>query len=117
MTRADFERIVDRTLEELPDDVAAEIDNLTVVVEDRPTGEQDPEHHGILGLYEGVSLAERGAGYFGAMPDRISIFMNAHRALGLDRAATEAEIRTTVLHEIGHHIGMDEARLHELGWA
>ena len=117
MTRTDFERIVDRTLGELPPDIVAEIDNLTVVVEDRPTLEQDPHGHGILGLYEGVSLAERGTGYFGTLPDRISIFVNAHLALGLERAGTEAEIRTTVLPEIGHHLGTDDHRLHELGWA
>ena len=117
MNRADFERVVDVTLDELPPSVAAEIDNLTVVVEAHPTREQAQHGRALLGLYEGVSLADRGIGYFGALPDRISIFMDAHLALRLGKAATEREVRKTVLHEIGHHLGMDEARLHELGWA
>jgi predicted Zn-dependent protease with MMP-like domain len=116
MTRDDFERVVDRTLEELTDDIASQVDNLVVVVEDRPSKDQDPHGDGLLGLYEGISLADRGIDYFGVLPDQISIFMNAHRALGLSRVETEAEVRKTVLHEIGHHLGLDEARLHELGW-
>ena len=117
MTRTDFEQVVDATLAELPPDIAAQIDNLIVVVEDRPSSDQDPTGDGLLGLYEGVSLAERGIDYFGALPDRISVFISGHLALGLDHAGTRAEIRTTVLHEIGHHLGIDEQRLHELGWA
>lgn len=116
MTLADFEQVVEAALEELPTDIAAQIDNIVVVVEDRPTREQDPGGDGLLGLYEGVSLAERGLDYAGVMPDRISVFMEGHLALNLDRLETEAEIRKTVLHEIGHHLGIDEARLRELGW-
>ena len=116
MTRDDFERVVEATLEQLPDDIAAQIDNMIVVVEQRPTSEQDPGGDGLLGLYEGVSLAERGFGYYGAMPDRISVFMASHLALGLGVKETEGEVRKTVLHEIGHHLGIDDARLHELGW-
>lgn len=86
-----------------------------MVVEERPSREQDPDHSGLLGLYEGISLAERGD-YYGALPDRITVFMKSHLALGLSRNETLQEVRATVLHEIGHHLGMDERRLHELGW-
>lgn len=115
VTPAEFEAAVDDVLDTLPDWVLAEIDNLIVVVEDEPTADQDPHGHGLLGLYEGVNLAERDH-YVGAMPDRISIFRLPHLRLDLDRDGLVAEIRTTVLHELAHHLGIDDARLHELGW-
>lgn len=116
MNRADFEVLVDEALDELPDWVAERIDNLVVLVEDRPTTEQDPTGEGLLGLYEGVSLADRGIDYYGVMPDQITIFREPHLALGLRRDDLRAEIRTTVLHEIAHHLGIDDDRLHELGY-
>jgi predicted Zn-dependent protease with MMP-like domain len=111
MKRHDFEREVDRVIESLPQWVLDEVDNLVVVVEDVPTEEQGD----ILGVYEGVSLAERGD-YWGALPDRIVIFYRPHLALGLSDEELRAEIRKTVLHELGHHLGIDDERLAELGW-
>ena len=116
MERADFEQLVDEALEELPAWVTERIDNLVVIVEDRPTAEQDSTGDGLLGLYEGVSLADRGIDYFGVMPDQITVYREPHLALGLNRADLRSEIRTTVLHEIAHHLGIDDDRLHELGW-
>jgi len=112
----DFEAVVDDVLDNLPDWVLDQIDNLMVVVENQPTREQDPHGTGLLGLYEGVSLAERSADYWGAMPDQITIFRVPHLALHLSRPDLEAEIRKTVLHELAHHLGIDDDRLHELGW-
>ena len=105
MTRQEFERIVDQALDELPGDIADKLDNLVVVVEDRHTSGD-----------EGMSLADRGIDYAGALPDRITIYMESHIEMGLDRVSTIEEIRRTVLHEIGHHLGIDDARLSELGW-
>ncbi len=116
MNRRQFERIVDEALEELPGWVVDAVDNLHVVVEDWPTSEQDPEGDGILGIYEGVSLAERGVDYFGVLPDRIVIFMEPHLAMRLSRNELRSEIRKTVLLEMAHHLGIDDDRLHELGW-
>ena len=110
------ERIVDKTLESLPQWVLDEIENLTVVVEEWPTRVQDAGGDGLLGLYEGVSLGERGVDYFAQAPDRITVFRGPHLQMGLSRTDTAAEIRRTVLHELGHHLGLDDARLHELGW-
>jgi predicted Zn-dependent protease with MMP-like domain len=104
--------VVDRTLESLPPWVVEQIDNLHVVVEERP----DEEQGDVLGLYEGVSLPERSADYWGALPDRIVIFRAPHMELGLNDAELEVEIRRTVLHEIAHHIGIDDDRLAALGW-
>lgn len=111
MRRHQFEQEVDRVLEALPQWVIDEIDNLVVVVEDRPTEDQGD----VLGIYEGVSLAERGD-YFGVLPDRIVIFYGPHIELGLRDDELRSEIRKTVLHEIAHHLGIDDARLTELGW-
>lgn len=116
MFRRDFEAVVDRVLDELPDWVVERIDNLIVVVEEHPSSEQDPDGSGLLGIYEGISLLERSGDYWGAMPDQITIFRQPHLRLGLEGHALEAEIRKTVLHEIAHHIGIDDSRLHELGW-
>lgn len=111
-----FEQVVERTLDELPDHIAAKINNLTVVVEDRPEPENDPCGQCLLGLYHGISLAERGMDYAGVLPDRISVYISSHLALNLDQAETEKEVRRTLLHEIGHHLGIDDRRLEELGW-
>ena len=69
-----FERVVDEVVDSLPDWVLDRIDNLSVVVAEHPTREQDPDGIGLLGLYEGVSLLERGNDYFGAMPEMITVF-------------------------------------------
>jgi len=111
-----FEQEVGSVLNALPMWVTDDMENISVVVEPRPTGDQDPHDHGLLGVYEGVPLNERGFDYFGVSPDRIVIFYEPHLALQLDDAALRDEIRRTVLHEIGHHLGLTEERLHELGW-
>ena len=116
MRRAQFERLVDQALEDLPAWVLQRVDNLHVVVEDWPSREQDPQDEGILGIYEGVSLLERGDWYSGALPDRIVVFMGPHLALGLSPAELKDEIRKTVLHEVAHHLGIDDKRLEALGW-
>jgi predicted Zn-dependent protease with MMP-like domain len=111
MRRHQFEREVDLVIEALPQWVLDKIDNLTVVVEDSPTADQGE----VLGIYEGVSLAERGD-YWGSLPDRIVIFYRPHLAMGLDDDELRQEIRRTVLHELGHHLGIGDDRLTELGW-
>ena len=116
MNRREFSTVVDTVLAELPEWVVERIDNLVVVIEDRPTHDQDPEGQGLLGLYDGVSLAERGVDYFGYAPDQISIFYQPHIELDLSDEELTAEIRVTVLHEVAHHLGIDDQRLHELGW-
>jgi predicted Zn-dependent protease with MMP-like domain len=117
MDITEFEHAVEAVLADLPAWVVAEMDNVYVVVERRPTPQQDPHGDGLLGLYEGVALNERGADYFAVAPDRIVVFSEPHLALGLPPEELQHEIRTTVLHEVGHHIGLSDARLHELGWA
>ncbi len=112
----EFEAAVAAVLDDLPQWVKDEMDNVFVVVERRPSHIQDPAGKNLLGVYEGVSIDERGVDYFGVAPDQIVVFYESHIALGLGDEKLRDEIRTTVLHEIGHHLGLTDARLTELGW-
>ena len=112
----EFEAVVDDVLAELPEWVVERIDNLRVVVEERPGPDQIRQHGNLLGLYEGVMLADRGGHYVGAMPDKITIYRQAHLRMRLSPTALRKQIRKTVLHEIGHHLGIDDDRLREIGW-
>jgi len=113
-----FEELVADALDSLPERLGKEMDNVAVVVEDWPSAEQLGGRRGtLLGLYQGVALTRRGPlSYMGAMPDRITIFQGPIS----ERAATEADlmrvVRTTVIHEVAHHFGISDERLHELGW-
>jgi predicted Zn-dependent protease with MMP-like domain len=106
-----FQRLVAEALDSVPDDLAERMDNVTVRVEDERPGEPY-----LLGLYEGVPLTSRGH-YDFSVPDVITIF----RLPILRRCRTEADVqrqvRITVVHEIAHHFGISDRRLHELGWA
>ncbi len=116
MNRSTFEAAIDDVIEALPQWVVDAVDNLIIVVEHEPSVEQRGDHDDLLGIYEGISLAER-EDYWGAMPDQITVFYGPHMRLGLPENELREEIRTTVLHEIGHHLGISDERLHELGWA
>jgi predicted Zn-dependent protease with MMP-like domain len=115
----DFYELVERALEGLPPELAELLDNVAIVVEDWPDystplvpGESDDA---LYGLYEGVPLTERTAGYYGVLPDKITIFRGP---LERDFASNELEeqVRVTVVHEIAHYFGFDEDRIEELGW-
>ncbi|MFC2176975.1 metallopeptidase family protein [Actinomycetota bacterium] len=108
--------MVDAVLDELPPWVVDEIDNLHVVVQDRPTPAQAENGAHLLGLYEGVMLKNRGMNYFATAPDRISIFREQHLRYARGPQHLAKQIRKTVLHEMAHHLGIDDERLHELGW-
>ena len=109
---AAFDAMVERALDGLPDDLARLVDNLVVLVEPEAPAD-DPD---LLGLYDGLALTERPANHAGMLPDRILLF----RGPLLDMAETveelEEEVRITVVHEVAHHFGLDDARLHQLGW-
>jgi predicted Zn-dependent protease with MMP-like domain len=121
VSRAEFEGMVGDALDEIPEALAGELQNVAVMVEDWPSGEQLAQvgaRGTLLGLYEGVPLTKRGPlSYSGVAPDRITIFQGplSQRARDVDELV--AQVRVTVLHEVGHYFGMDDARLHELGWA
>lgn len=109
---AEFEDLVAVALDDVPEQLARLVDNVVVVVEDDPPTGQP----GLLGLYEGIPLTARGATYAGTMPDRISIDRRPTLAICHTREDVVEEVHITVVHEIAHHFGIDDARLHELGY-
>lgn len=108
---ARFAELVDDALDSIPDELWAMFDNVVVQIADEHPHEPD-----LLGLYEGVPLTARGD-YYGALPDRISIYRLPLCAECDDEAELVEEIRVTVVHELAHHMGIDDDRLHHLGWA
>jgi predicted Zn-dependent protease with MMP-like domain len=112
MTREAFEEHVSEALDLIPVELTRLMDNVAVFVEDEPP----PEEPDLLGLYEGTPLTERGEWYAGALPDRIIVFMGPTLRMCETAEEVVEEVATTVVHEVAHHFGIDDARLHELGW-
>jgi predicted Zn-dependent protease with MMP-like domain len=109
LPRGRFEEMVGEALDTLPAELARLMRNVAVVVEDG----DDPH---LLGLYHGVPLTERTSHYSAVLPDKITIFRLAICARCDTEEDVVDEVRTTVVHEVGHHFGIDDDRLHELGW-
>ncbi len=108
-----FEALVVSELDALPDDMVDGLDNVVFVVEDRPEdGSLD-----LLGLYDGTSLTERDRYGIGELPDRIIVYREPHLAVCETEEELRDEVHTTLVHEIAHFYGIDDDRLHELGWA
>ena len=106
-----FEELVGQALDEVPEELWRHFDNVVVLVED--ADEDEPE---LLGIYEGIPLTER-EDYSGAMPDVIRIFRLPLCRVCEDEDHLVDEVYVTVVHEFAHHLGIDDERLHELGWA
>lgn len=107
---AEFEELVADALDTLPERIVASFSNVVVVVEDENAEEPD-----ILGLYEGIALTARES-YSGVLPDRISLYRIPLCLMAEDLDHLVEEIGITVVHEFAHHLGIDDDRLHELGW-
>jgi predicted Zn-dependent protease with MMP-like domain len=106
----DFEEAVTEALESLPDDLRGFMSNVELVIEDEP-----PPGLPLLGLYQGVPLTRRTSFYAGVPPDKITIYQRPlERLYGQDPERLGREIRRVVLHEIAHHFGISDERLHEL---
>ncbi|MDG5771331.1 MULTISPECIES: metallopeptidase family protein [Mycolicibacterium] len=111
MSSQRFDELVSDALDLIPEQLAAAIDNVVVLVEDR-----DPDEPEILGLYRGVALTERDSWYAGSLPDTITIYREALLDFCDSEDDVVDEVAITVIHEIAHHFGIDDERLHELGW-
>lgn len=107
-----FDVLVDRALDGIPDELAALATNVVVLVE----AEAPPEEPDLLGVYDGVALTDQGADFSGFLPARITIFREPLLAMCDSVEELEREVRVTVVHEVAHHFGIDDARLHELGY-
>lgn len=112
MTREAFEELVSEALDQIPSELTRVMDNVAVFVEDEPPAD-DPE---LLGLYEGTPLTERGEWYAGVLPDRITIYMGPTLRYCETAEDVVDEVAVTVVHEVAHHFGIEDERLHELGW-
>ena len=111
ISHEEFESLVADGLDSLHDDMLAQLDNVIFLVEDHPADGSE-----ILGVYEGFSLAERGAYGYGEEPDRIILFRENLLGHCTDEDELVREIRVTLVHEIAHFYGITEERIHELGW-
>lgn len=111
MSSARFDELVADALDAVPPEFAHAMDNVVVLVEAR-----NEEAPGILGLYHGVALTSRTSDYSGVLPGRISIYRDAILSICETEEQVVEEVLITVVHEIAHHFGIDDARLHELGW-
>jgi predicted Zn-dependent protease with MMP-like domain len=113
MSRDRFEELVSDALDGVPPELAVLVDNVVVLVEEEPP----PEDPDLLGCYDGTPLTERDSTYAGAVPDRIVIYRNPILRICEDADEVVEEVRITVVHEIAHHFGIDDDRLHDLGYA
>ncbi|MGH3919332.1 MAG: metallopeptidase family protein [Pseudonocardiaceae bacterium] len=106
-----FDELVAEALDLIPAKLAEAMDNVVVLVEAR-----NPDDPGLLGLYEGIALTVRDSNYGGVLPDRITIYREALLDVCSDEQELVDEVAVTVVHEVAHHFGIPEHRLHELGW-
>jgi predicted Zn-dependent protease with MMP-like domain len=105
-----FEDLVASAVDGLPQELGQAMRNVAVTVE------HQPGPPGLLGLYQGIPLTSRTSSYAGVLPDRITIYRLAICEICRTEAEVAAQVRRTVIHEIGHHFGIDDDRLAELGW-
>ena len=107
-----FDELVSEALDEIPPELTAVMDNVVVLVEEEPPAD-DPD---LLGLYEGTPITERDWAYGGALPDRITIFRGPTLRMCETEDGVVDEVHITVVHEVAHHFGIDDDRLHDLGY-
>jgi len=105
-----FEDLVATALDGLPPELSREMRNVAVTVQ------HEPGPPNLLGLYEGIPLTSRTTGYAGVLPDRITIYHQAICEICSTEEEVADQVRRTVIHEVGHHFGIDDERLDELGW-
>ena len=120
MDTQQFEQLVARAIESLPEEIRERLENIDIIVADEPTPEQLrrsglSRNETLLGLYEGVPLTERTQGYSFVMPDKITIFQRSIEASCRNENQITTRIQKVVRHEIAHHFGIDDNRLEELG--
>ncbi|MBH0778961.1 metallopeptidase family protein [Nocardia bovistercoris] len=106
-----FEALVADALDRIPPELTRAIDNVVILIEPR-----NPEDPHLLGLYHGIALTERDSHYGGSLPDTVTIYRDAILEICEDEPEVVDEVAITVIHEIAHYFGIEEDRLHELGW-
>ena len=119
MNREKFEWLVTQAVDSLPKEFRSRMENIDIVVQDKPTPEQLTEvgmkrSESLLGLYEGVPLTKRGHSYGMVVPDKITLFQKPIEAICNNDTGVIAEVRRVVYHEIAHHFGISDTRLEQL---
>lgn len=118
MPLSEFEDAVDDAIDRIPESLARAMSNVAIFIEEEyvPRPDEDPDTE-LLGLYEGTPLTERDSWWAaGSLPDRILIFRQPILRMCETREEVIEEVLITVIHEVAHHFGIDDERLHELGW-
>ncbi len=119
MTDQEFDTLITKAMDELPQNYIAGLENVAIVYADEPTPEQIEKMkitHGqvLLGLYEGIPLTQRGGGYSFVLPDKITLFKNSILAVSRDPASLFEQIKRTLWHEIAHYYGLSHERMEHL---
>ena len=116
ITSERFDELVGESIDQIPAELARHMENVAVLTADRPDPSQARHGRTLLGLYEGVALTRRSpVSYTSVLPDRITIFREAHCRLARDEDDLRRRVAHTVVHEVAHHFGISDERLHELG--
>lgn len=119
LTDQDFDRLISRAMDELPQQYIKGLDNVAIVYADTPDEHQSRkaglrEGNILLGLYEGIPLTQRGAGYTFVLPDKITLFKQSILMVTHDEQSLYEQIKRTLWHEIAHYYGLDHDRIHFL---
>lgn len=119
ITDEQFSSLIGESMDELPEEYMSRLDNVAITYEDEPTDEQRKKlklhcNQTLFGLYEGVPLTRRGAGYNLVLPDKITIFKNPMLAVSNDLVSLKSRIKHTLWHEVAHFFGLDHDRIHEI---
>lgn len=119
MTDEEFDHLITRAMDELPQEYIRGLDNVAIVYADEPTEEQKirmklDHNHLLLGLYEGIPLTQRGNGYSLVLPDKITLFKHPIMAVSSNEEQLFEQIKRTLWHEMAHFYGLSHARMDEL---
>jgi len=119
LTDAQFDQIISRAMDELPQEYIKGLENVVIVQADDPTPEQLEKmkvdhNHVLLGLYEGVPLTQRGSGFSGMLPDKITLFKHPILAIVTNESELFEQVKRTLWHEMAHYYGLNHDRMDEL---
>lgn len=119
LTDEQFDALITKAMDELPQEYITGLDNVAIVMADEPTEEQKVkmklrENTVLLGLYEGIPLIQRGAGYTFVLPDKITLFKHSILRVVNTEAELFEQIKRTLWHEIAHYYGLSHDHMHQL---
>ena len=119
MTDQEFDRLISEVMDELPQEYISRLDNVAIVIADEPSQEQRTKlklhcNETLFGLYEGIPLTRRGAGYSGVVPDKITLFKTPLYAASISPQELRENVKRTLWHEIAHFYGLNHDDIHRI---